>query len=532
MNQPFHETGLHRKTLVLIVLLSGQWKSGYLRMITMSETRLLTKTEFIRGLDCVRRAWLDLHRPDLKAPLSLASRDRMETGKLIGELARARYSGGQMASNSGSSHDIAVAETLEKLQAGHRCLFEATFVASGRLARLDVLHQADSGDWTLDEVKSSSVKEPKKIAEDKVLDLAFQFHTTRDAGHPVKYARLVLVDTSCVWDGGAFNPNSLLGVVDLTDVCEESAARITDHSTRLSAVLASDSEPDVELNTHCKDCDYFDHCHADSPKHDLIFLPRITAKAVNDLRAKGYRSITDIPEDEKLTDARKRMRDVVVSGEPYIGDGLKSSLEAIPFPAAFIDYESSNPAFPMYPGTRPYQQICFQWSAHLLALPDSEPSHHEFLPKGSEDPRPGFCQSLWETIKDCKSIVHYTHFEKTQLKSMVADGIPYAQELLDAIEARSVDLEKIVSEHVYLEGFKGRTSIKVVLPTLVPSMSYKDLLIADGTAAAAGFRKMLSPNTTSQEAAELRRALLDYCCQDTLAMVEIYQALKRLARSE
>jgi hypothetical protein len=494
----------------------------------MSEPRLLTKTEFIRGLDCVRRAWLDLNRPDLKAPLTLASRDRMETGKLLGELARARYKEGLMLFKPGSPHDVAVAETQAAIESGHRCFFEATFAASGRLARLDILHQDDAGEWTLDEVKSSSIKEPKKIDEEKLLDLAFQFHTTREAGHPVKNARLVLVDTSFVWDGQAFDPHSLLGVVDLTDACEEASPRISDHSRLLIEVLSSDSEPDVELKTHCKGCDYFDHCHANSPKHDLIFFPRITAKAVNDLRAKGYRSITDIPESEKLTDARKRMRDVVVSGEPYIGDGLKSALKAIPFPAAFIDYESSNPAFPMYPGTRPYQQICFQWSAHLLNSSDSEPTHHDFLPEGREDPRLGFCQSLWEAIKDCKSIVHYTHFEKTQLKSMVADGIPYAQELLDAIESRSVDLEKILSEHVYLEGFKGRTSIKVVLPTLVPSMSYKEMAIADGTAAAAGFRKMLAPSTSQEEAAEIRDALLKYCCQDTLAMVEIYRALLQL----
>jgi hypothetical protein len=498
----------------------------------MPETRLLTKTEFIRGLDCVRRAWLDLHRPDLKAPLSMASRDRMETGKLLGELARARYENGHMVHKPGLESTLAASETLSAINQGHQCLFEATFIASGRLARLDILHQNGSGEWTVDEVKSSSVKEPQKIDEDKLLDLAFQFHTTKEAGHPVKTARMVLVDTSVVWDGNEFDPHTLLGVVDLTEACEERQKLITDHSRLLSEVLDSTIEPEVDLNTHCKGCDYFDHCHASSPKHDLIFLPRISPKAVNDLRAKGYRSITDIPEDEKLTDSRRRMRNVLVSGQPFISDGLKDALGSIPFPAAFIDYESSNPAFPMYRGTRPYQQVCFQWSCHIMETPNSEPVHSEFLPEGNEDPRIAFCRTLWETIRDCKAIVHYTHFEKTQLKPMIADGIPFAQELLDAIVERSADLEKIVSEHVYLEGFKGRTSIKVVLPTLVPSMSYKEMLIGDGTAAAAGFRKMLAPGTPEIEAAELRRALLDYCCQDTLAMVEIYRALNSLARSE
>lgn len=113
---------------------------------------------------------------------------------------------------------------------------------------------------------------------------------------------------------------------------------------------------------------------------------------------------------------------------------------------------------------------------------------------------------------------------------MATDGVPLASDLLELILSRSVDLEKIVSEYVYFEAFKGKTSIKVVLPALVPAMSYKELLIADGTAAATGFRKMLDPNTSKEESDTLRSALLAYCCQDTLAMVEIYRALKRLAR--
>ncbi len=495
----------------------------------MEGRRLLTKSEFIRGLDCVRRAWLDVHRPDLKTPIGLAVRDRMETGKSLGRLARLRYPHGKFVENPGADAQSAAGVTLSHIHSGVDCLFEATFIAGERMARLDVLHQLPDGGWSVDEAKSSTIKEPKKIDEDKLLDLAYQFHTARDAGVDVKVARLILVDGTYAWPGGIYDHDAILGTIDLTEMCEESGARVLEHSKFLAGVLASPSEPEVEKNTHCKSCDYFTHCHANSPKHDLIFLPRITPKAVNELRAKGYQSILDIPEDEKLTDARRRMRAVIVNGTPSIGDGLGAALDAIAFPAAFIDYESSNPAFPMYPGTRPYQQICFQWSAHVMATPDSEPVHREYLAENREDPRVDFCRELWDVVKDCPSIVHYTGFEITQLKAMVADGIPLAEELLDAIQTRSVDLEKIVSEHVYLEEFQGRTSIKVVLPALVPTMSYKELLIADGTAAAAGFRKMLDPATAPKDSKEIRVALLAYCCQDTLAMVEIYRALRRLA---
>jgi predicted RecB family nuclease len=495
----------------------------------MDATRLLTKTEFIRGLDCNRRAWLDRNRPDLKAPLSLATRERIEVGKRLGDLARERYSGGVFATRPGADAESAIASTNALIEAGADCLFEATFISGGRLARLDILSKQRGTGWTVDEVKSSSIKEPSKIDEEKVFDLAFQVHTAKQAGLEIEQARLVLVDTSFVWDGLCYSSDTLLGTVNLTELCNEKADDIEARCSALADALSQDTEPVVEKNTHCKTCDYFAHCHESSPKHDLIFLPRISPKAVNDLRAKGYTSIDQIPDAEKLTDARRRMRDVIVAGQPYIAEGLRPALDAIPFPAVFIDYESSNPAFPMYPGTRPYQQVCFQWSAHLLDSPKSALKHFEYLASSLEDPRAEFCRSLWELVKDCAAIVHYTGYEITQLRAIATDGVPLASELLELILARSVDLEKIVSEHVYFEAFKGKTSIKVVLPALVPAMSYKDLLIADGTAAATGFRRMLDPNTSKDEAASLRSALLAYCCQDTLAMVEIYRALRELA---
>lgn len=495
----------------------------------MAIRRPLSKSEFVRGLDCERRVWLDRYRLDLKPALGLAARDRMETGRLIGKLAHARYPGGVFVTSPTKEHGEAALSTLAHIEEGKDCLFEATFIADGRLARVDVMCRGNAGGWIIDEVKSSSVKEPEKLDGDKVRDLAFQVFTATKSGLQVEGARLVLVATSYVWTGGGYDAETMLGAVDLTKECIELGREVESLSGRLIEVLESADEPVVETNTHCKSCDYFEHCHESRPKNDVIFLPRITPKVVRDLREKGYDSIEQIPEDEKLTDARRRMRDVIVSGRPYIGEALGEALAAIPFPAAFIDYESSNPAFPMYEGTRPYQQVCFQWSAHVLGSPTATPVHGEFLPADAKDPREEFCRTLWEVVAPCASVVHYTAFEITQLRAMVRDGIPLASELLKALETRSVDLERIVAEHVYFEAFRGRTSIKVVLPVLVPGMSYKDLVISDGTAAACGFRKMLAKETSVEEAHELRAALLEYCCRDTLAMVEIYRALLKLA---
>lgn len=452
----------------------------------------------------------------------------METGARIGALARLRYPGGFPLPSTFGDADRAIEDTQASLAQGLDCLFEPTFAADGYLARIDVLHRNHLG-WVIDEVKSSTVKEPKDLAKKNYdRELAFQRLVLERCGLPVQSTRLILIDSKVAWTGGPYDPNSMLAEVDMTAMAQAIAPDVETLAASLRDALDSPDQPEVELNTHCKECDYFEHCHAERPRHDLIFLAKIQPRQVQNLRARGYQSVEDIP-DGVLKGRQEIQRQVVQSGRPYLDPGLKSALEAIEFPAAFIDYETSNPAFPAIPGTRPYEQLCFQWSAHVLDAPGAEPRHHEFLPADASDPRAEFCRSLWEVAKDCRSIVTYTEFEVRQLRPMAEAGLPCASSLLESVQTRLVDLHKIVADHVYFADFMAKTSIKVVLPTLVPSMSYHDLLIADGQAAAAGYREMINPDTSPTRRAELRDALLRYCAQDTLAMVEIYRALLHLA---
>jgi hypothetical protein len=71
----------------------------------------------------------------------------------------------------------------------------------------------------------------------------------------------------------------------------------------------------------------------------------------------------------------------------------------------------------------------------------------------------------------------------------------------------------------------GSYSLKAVLPALIPEMSYGDLEIREGGMASACFLK-LAQVQDEEERKRLRRALLDYCERDTLAMVKILEKLK------
>jgi len=78
---------------------------------------------------------------------------------------------------------------------------------------------------------------------------------------------------------------------------------------------------------------------------------------------------------------------------------------------------------------------------------------------------------------------------------------------------------------------KGRSSIKVVLPALVPEMqkAYKELeLVQNGGDAMNVFPKLA---TMPQEHRDRYRcALLKYCELDTLAMVKVLEKLKKAVK--
>ncbi len=75
---------------------------------------------------------------------------------------------------------------------------------------------------------------------------------------------------------------------------------------------------------------------------------------------------------------------------------------------------------------------------------------------------------------------------------------------------------------------KGQSSIKVVLPTLAPEMTYEGMEIAGGEAASLAFEDLFQGRTGVRVVDSKRQALLDYCRLDTMAMVTIVEKLRTL----
>jgi hypothetical protein len=189
-----------------------------------------------------------------------------------------------------------------------------------------------------------------------------------------------------------------------------------------------------------------------------------------------------------------------------------------------MDFETVNPAIPRFAGMRPYDQLPFQWSVHVLRKPGAAPEHFEFLATGAGDPRREFVASLCAALGEGGNIIVYSAFESQRLAELGTCFPDFAQRI-ETIQGRLFDLLPAVRNHVYHPAFAGSYSLKSVLPALVPEMSYSGLAVADGQAAGLAWESLITGHLDKTECAGIRRALLEYCGQDTLALVRLVERL-------
>lgn len=486
---------------------------------------LLTKGDYLDGLECQKRLFLKKYCPELAAEPSVGDKARMMDGQEIGVMARLQFPGGVLIDKFGPN---AVEATARAMRDAHT-VFEAQIESAGKLVRVDVLQREGEG-WRVIEVKSSKEPKPKEKFKDKHLhDLAYQVLVLREAGVNVTSANLMLVSRNYeTGPDGGFDPTKLLAIHNVTAKIEELLVNTEFHSNAMLGVLALEEAPEVETNVGCRGCGFYDHCHAGQREDDLVFLPRIQAQKVSKLRSQGVKTIGAIPDDEPLSPIQQRIRSTWLAGKPHVEPRLAEELDRLRYPLYLIDFETTQWAIPLLPLSSSYLPIPFQWSCHVLESPDAAPVHREFLYRGAEDPRPAFATSLLECLEPAAMIAIYSSYEKSIVKALDHQGVPHADELQKILSERVVDFRRVVEDHVYLRQFHGSFSLKSVLPALSPEHNYDDLNIRDGEAAAAEYKRMIAATTPQEESERIARDLLAYCKRDTEAMVVLLNALRRL----
>ncbi len=482
--------------------------------------RALSKSKILAFRQCPRRVWLEVHRPELKAD-SHVTQASYAAGTSVGELARGLYDHrghGELIDLDALGFPAVFDATAAALQR-RRPLFEAAFTTGDALALADILLPVGRREWRMVEVKSTT-----SVKDVHLEDAAVQAHIATRAGIRLAGVALAHINSSWTYPGGG-DYNGLLVEADLTEETRPLVKEVQGWIDEAQRVVASREAPNVKTGPQCDSpyaCGFHAHCASLEPvvEKPIQWLPRFAAR---EWIERGVDDMRRLP-PEVLNTVQRRVRDCTLDELVYFDrEGAAADLAAHPLPGYFLDFETIQFAVPIWAGTRPYQQIPFQYSVHRLGR-RGKLEHAEFLDLSGRDPSRPFAERL---IVDCGSsgpvFVYNAAFEKTRLAELARRYVDLRDGLI-AISERVVDLLPIARNRFYHPAQQGSWSIKAVLPALVPDLSYEDLDgVHDGSEAQEKFLEAIDPQADTGTRALIRTQLLAYCALDTYAMVRMWQ---------
>jgi hypothetical protein len=178
---------------------------------------------------------------------------------------------------------------------------------------------------------------------------------------------------------------------------------------------------------------------------------------------------------------------------------------------------------------RPYQQVPFQYSLHVQEKEGGELKHFEYLCKAGDDPRRELIEKLLNDIPENSCVLAYNMSFEIGILNDLKSWFPEYESKIDNIISNMRDLMiPFRSKAIYHWQMEGSYSLKKVLPALLPELSYEGMEVSDGAMASDTWLKMITMEDP-EEIEKLRKALLEYCELDTLAMVRILEKIKKQA---
>jgi hypothetical protein len=429
-------------------------------------------------------------------------------GHTVGEIARRLYDPagtGVLIDAQRDGFSAALAQTQELLGSAQP-VFEAAFSAGGALALADVMLPISKGGrqwWQMVEVKSST-----GVKDYHWDDTAIQAFIARAAGVPLQSIALAHIDSSWVYPGS----NDYRGLLTQVDVTAEAFGRENEVKDWIgdAQLILGRAEPEISTGDHCGkpfECPFIGHCSSQEQQaeYPVQWLPRIATKKLKAHIAEH--TVSDLREvpDDLLNERQRRVKSQTMSGTVYFDRaGAGEALRTHALPAYFLDFETIRFAVPIWSGTRPYQQIPFQFSLHRLSR-NGVLEAVSFLDLSGADPARAFAERL---VSECGErgpiFVYNAAFEATRIKELAA-RFPHLKNILLALNERIVDLRPIAEAFYYHPDQQGSWSLKNVLPAM------------------AAYVEAIHPDTTAERKIAIEQELREYCGLDTFALVRLWQ---------
>lgn len=492
----------------------------------------MSKSKYTTGIRCAKELWLSIYKPSEID--NNGSDSIMDNGNRVGELARSLFGKYALVSYDENNIKSMVDETKKYLDEKVSIICEASFIYDGNFCSVDILKN------DIDGVEIYEVKSSTEIKEIYIDDISYQAWVLKMCGLNIKKASIVYVNSSYVREK-EFDISKYFISEDVTSKLN---VNVETEVGKLKGIINCDIEPNIDVSKDCKggkkvpfDCPFFKYCtmHLPTPNvFDIGWNTRFEKKL--DMYYKGKITYGEILEDGGLNPkADLQMQYELNNLEPKINAlKIKELLSEFSFPLYFLDFESYQDPIPSIIGTKPYQQICFQYSLHYYLEEDGTLYHKEYLSDDYDgNPMYGLCKQLCEDIPMNTCILVYNQsFEITRLREMANLFPEFRDHLLNIADNIKDLLPPFKNQDYYVKEMGGSASIKKVLPALFPndpSLDYHNLdQVHKGDEASASFLLLKSLNADEQHT--LRENMLKYCCLDTYAMVKIWQKLNEIIK--
>lgn len=492
----------------------------------------ITKTIYLQFLSCGKNTWLQIYKPELKDLFKLSEFEQalLANGNLVEQWARKLFPNGMLVEANGEE---AVKITQKHIDNKTPVIFQATFAYKEFMARNDVLEYDKTNDcWNLYEIKGNNKLNQHEDKVDHIEDATFQVIVLESCGIKIGRISIIHLNKKYVRDG-EINIQDLFEQSDITDEVTKRKERTKGDMERASKALLQPNEQALVCqciyNGRSAHCTTFRHSYPNIPEysvHDLIRIGKSPIKLESLVDSQIF-DINEILDDFELSIPQSNQALVYKRQNQIINiDDIREELKSLDFPLYFFDYETYPSAIPLFDGYKPYQHIPFQFSLHVLNDPDGELTHYEYLHEEQTDPSLSIISELQKTIGPKGAIIVWRKsFEKGRNSDLAKLHPDYA-DFLNDLNSRIYDLEDVFTKQLHVDyRFKGKTSIKKVLPVLVPSLSYDKLEIKEGGAAMEAWYEMMYGDGSAADKKKISYDLKVYCGQDTFAMYSIWKVL-------
>ena len=481
---------------------------------------VLSKTNFLCGVQCPRYLWMMLHEPKNVPQPDDAMQFIYEQGRRVGELAKSLYPGGVDIPVFDFAAGILL--TREQLKC-NRPIFEASIQSEHVYCRPDILVPAGDDVWDIIEVKSATT-----IKDVSIRDVAFQRYCCENAGVNIRNCKLAYINNKFVRHG-EIDPHELFIIEDITGRVDQASTDMHQKVEEYLETVSLPQCPQVKIGPHCMQpysCPLQESCWSFLPEHNVFELYWGGSRRF-ELFESGITDIRDIPANCSLNSKQHIQVDCVKKGLPHVRrTAIRDFVASLEYPVYFLDFETFSTVLPLFDGVRPNQQVPFQFSLHMLQKEGGAAEHYGYLSKGPEDPRPGLVRELKLKLGTQGSIVAYhAPFEQQVLKELAESYPEYSDWVADTLPRLADLLKPFINFHYYHPGQKGSASLKKVLPALT-GLSYDGLPIADGRKAGVAFIEAEFNGSGEDRREKIRRDLEAYCGLDTGGMVAILNKLQ------